>query len=165
QAGVTDNVAIARVQLYVDNVLRGTDTVAPYAWSFDPTSVPAGTHTVTVVAYDRAGNAGRATMQVTTRLPAPPPTITIPQHYSHIRIAELAYDGTPLGTLETQLLQHSVDVVIVEQDYLAAISAIAPNTPTLIYTNFSSLYTHALTDYLYYAYTHHFNPEGAFYHA
>jgi hypothetical protein len=90
---------------------------------------------------------------------------SIPRHYAHIRIAQLAYGGTPLGRFEEQLLRNSVDLVIANPAYLARINAVAPRTPQLLYTNLSSLYLDLLTDWLNYADRRGFDREAAFYHA
>jgi hypothetical protein len=89
---------------------------------------------------------------------------SIPQHYSWIRLAELAYSGTPLGSFEQNLLRTSVDLVIPNTDLLPDLHAIAPKTPDLIYTNVSSIYRELLTDWLNWADAHHVNRESAFYH-
>jgi hypothetical protein len=88
----------------------------------------------------------------------------IPQHYSWIRIAELAYQGTPVGSFESQLLQQSVDLVIQGSENLSNFAAAAPGTPQLIYTNLSNIYGSLLTNWLSYAHAHGMNPEDAFYH-
>jgi hypothetical protein len=100
----------------------------------------------------------------TRELLSAPPLPTIPQHYSYIRIAQLAFDGTPLDSTTTQLLQNSVDLVVSGLTELGPIAAIAPNTPQLIYTNTSSLYLNLLTAWMNYAYSNGVNPEVAFYH-
>jgi hypothetical protein len=92
------------------------------------------------------------------------PLPTIPQHYSNIRIAELAYQTTPLDSTETQLLQTSVDLVVPWAGNLAAIAAIAPNTPQLVYTNLTNIYGSLLTDWLAYADANGLPRESAFYH-
>jgi hypothetical protein len=96
---------------------------------------------------------------------APPANLPpIPRHYDHIRIAEFAYQGTPLGTFEQGLLQNSVDVVIPNTSYVDQISATAPNTPQFIYSNASNIYRELLTDWLNYADAHGYNREDAFFH-
>ena len=100
----------------------------------------------------------------TRELLSAPPLPAIPQHYSYIRIAQLAFDGTPLDSTATQLLQHSVDLVVSGLSELGPIAAIAPSTPQLIYTNTSSLYQDLLTAWMNYAYSNGINPEAAFYH-
>jgi hypothetical protein len=93
------------------------------------------------------------------------PTLpSIPSHYSHIRIAELAYSGNPMGAFEKQLLANSVDLVVPSNRYLATIEQTAPNTPKLIYSNISNLYLDLLTDWLNYADAHGVSRELAFYH-
>jgi hypothetical protein len=94
----------------------------------------------------------------------PPPSPAIPRHYSHIRLAELAYFGLNLGPLETKLLRDSVDLVVPDTAYLGNINAVAPHTPQLIYTNASSIYQDSLVDWLAYADAHGISRESAFYH-
>jgi hypothetical protein len=90
---------------------------------------------------------------------------TIPQHYSWIRLAELAYSGTPLGSYEDQLLRNSVDMVVTDLPSLSQhIAQVAPNTPQLAYINYSSLYGSLLTDWDNWADAHGVSRENAFLH-
>jgi hypothetical protein len=162
-ASATTANSISKVEFYLDNVLRAT-TTGPYRWDFDTTTTANGTHTLMVKAYDLAGNVGQASETVTTSNGATLPPPTIPQHYNWIRIAELAYSGTPLGALEQQLLQNSVDLVVSAASLESQIHAVAPNTPQLVYTNVTSLYLNLLTDWLTYADAHGLSREEAFYH-
>lgn len=57
-ASATDNVAVARVELYANSALLATDAVAPYAFSWDSRAVPNGTVNLVVKAFDAAGNVG-----------------------------------------------------------------------------------------------------------
>jgi hypothetical protein len=163
-ANTIDRAGIARVNFSVDGVLQGTDTIAPYNWPLDPSALSVGRHTFTVAVFDRAGNSSSTTVQFSTWQLPTPTGLRIPQHYSWIRIAELAYSGTPLGAFEQQLLRNSVDLVVPNGGYLSAINAIAPNTPQLVYTNASSLYLNLLTDWLNYADAHGVSREAAFLH-
>jgi hypothetical protein len=86
------------------------------------------------------------------------------RHYSHIRVAMLAYTGTPVGAIEQKLLRESVDLVIPNVSYLSQFDKLAPGTPQMIYTNVSNIYLDLLTDWLDYADRHGFDREGAFYH-
>ncbi|WP_375764763.1 Ig-like domain-containing protein [Archangium gephyra] len=54
-ATASDSVGVARVELYVDGTLLGTDTSAPYEASWDSTTVADGAHSLTARAYDQAG--------------------------------------------------------------------------------------------------------------
>jgi len=56
-ADAADNVAVAKVDFFVDGNLVGTDTSSPYAISWNSTSVANGSHSFTARATDTAGNA------------------------------------------------------------------------------------------------------------
>jgi hypothetical protein len=164
QATAMDSVGVTKVEFYLDNVLRAVSLTAPYVWNFDSSSASNGTHTLSAWAYDAAGNIGRTSISVTTQNDTALPRPTIPQHYPHIRIAELAYTGTPLDATALQLLQNSVDLVVPAASLLSAIHALAPNTPQLIYSNFSNLAQDVLLDWLAFADAHGYSRESAFYH-
>ncbi len=57
-ATATDDVAVTKVEWYVDGLLKGTDTTAPYEVKLDSTTLANGTHTLEVKAFDAAGNVG-----------------------------------------------------------------------------------------------------------
>jgi regulation of enolase protein 1 (concanavalin A-like superfamily) len=62
---------LARVEFLSGTTILGTDTTAPFAWSW--ANVPAGTYTVTARAYDAAGlTATSAAVSVTVAAAAPP---------------------------------------------------------------------------------------------
>ena len=54
-ADATDDQGVTRVEFYVDGVLRGTDTSAPYAYDWSVGKASYGSHTVMARAYDAAG--------------------------------------------------------------------------------------------------------------
>ena len=64
-ATATDNVGVTKVELFVDGVLNGTDTAAPYAFSWNTTGLSNGVHALQVAATDAAGNVGHSTVSVT----------------------------------------------------------------------------------------------------
>ena len=55
-ATAADDTAVTKVEFYIDGVLKSTDTVSPYAYSWPTTGVTAGVHSLTAKAYDAAGN-------------------------------------------------------------------------------------------------------------
>lgn len=57
-ASASDDVGVAKVELYVDGALLGTDTSSPYEFSWNTTTVADGSHTLQSKAYDAAGNVG-----------------------------------------------------------------------------------------------------------
>lgn len=60
-----DNVAVTRVELSVDGTLYATDTTAPYAFSWNTAGYAEGAHTLTLNAFDAAGNSATATSSAT----------------------------------------------------------------------------------------------------
>lgn len=99
------------------------------------------------------------------KTPTTPPGLpTIPQSQSWIRVAQLAYSGTPLSAYERSLLRSGVDLVIPNLSIVSDIAAISPDTPQLIYTNVSNIYQSLLTDWLAYADRMGYDREAAFYH-
>ncbi|HEY1187889.1 MAG TPA: Ig-like domain-containing protein, partial [Gemmata sp.] len=159
--------AFDRIEFRLNNVVRAVSATAPAEWTFDSTTVVNGTYTLTVRAFDSAGNVTSKDLVLAVSNPNmdPLPEPVIPQHYSYIRIAQLAYSGTPVtGAFEQQLLKNSVDLVVPNPIYLPTIQGASPDTPQLIYSNVSNLYQGLLTDWLQYADRTGASRELAFYH-
>ncbi len=102
--------------------------------------------------------------------PAAPPRVAVvrpevPRHHAHIRIAMLAYHGNPMGPFEDDLLRKHVDLLITDPIYLKHVHEVVPQTPQLLYTNTSSLYSDLLLDWLTFADAAGVSREEAFYHA
>ena len=93
-----------------------------------------------------------------------PPVNSDRQNYSHIRVAMLAFSGTPLGNFEQGLLKKSVDLLIPNVQYLDRYNSASPGTPQLIYTNLSNIYLDLNTDWLNYADKNRIDREAAFSH-
>ena len=73
----SDNVGVARVDLLVNGQTVGSDTSAPYQFSWNSTSVANGTAQLKAVAYDAAGNSGQSailTLSVSNTVTPPPDT-------------------------------------------------------------------------------------------
>lgn len=60
-ATANDNVGVTRVDFLVDNVVKGSDTTAPYSLTLDSKTLTNGSHTLVARAYDAAGNSGAST--------------------------------------------------------------------------------------------------------
>ncbi|MBI3043009.1 MAG: hypothetical protein HYY78_09315 [Betaproteobacteria bacterium] len=75
-ASASDDVGVAGVEFQLDGVNGGAeDTAAPYAASWDTTAAANGTHTLTAVARDAAGNRTTSepvTVTVSNNSPSPP---------------------------------------------------------------------------------------------
>ena len=61
-ANASDNVGVSRVELYVDGVLTGSDTTAPYQIAWNTTTATNGSHGLQTRAFDAAGNVGSSTV-------------------------------------------------------------------------------------------------------
>jgi YD repeat-containing protein len=69
-ATASDNVGVAGVQFLVDGTpLAAEDTAAPYSASWNTTTATNGTHTLTALARDAAGNTTTSTVTVTVDTP------------------------------------------------------------------------------------------------
>jgi hypothetical protein len=105
--------------------------------------------------------------------PTPTPTPTsgnpslpgVPRNIDWIRLADLAYYGTPFDAATQKLISQYVDLVIPNGGYLDQIAKLSPDTPQFVYTNVSNLYLGMYTDWLEYADRNHLSRESAFYHA
>ena len=79
----SDNVGVTQVTLYANGQMVGSDSTAPYEFSWDSTSVPNGNATLTAYAYDAAGNTGISSGIVvnvqnqTTVVDTTPPSVSI----------------------------------------------------------------------------------------
>ncbi|MGP0593604.1 Ig-like domain-containing protein, partial [Nitrospira sp. T9] len=80
-ANANDNVGVIGVQFRLQGANLGAeDTTNPYSTSWNTTTVPNGSYTLTAIARDAAGNTTSATRTVTvsnTTAPPPPPTSTL----------------------------------------------------------------------------------------
>lgn len=65
-ANATDNKAVDHVTFSVDGNILSNVSTAPYAYSWNSSSVPNGSHTITATAYDTSGNTAVSTVSVTT---------------------------------------------------------------------------------------------------
>ena len=104
-ASASDPDTIAKVDFYVDNVLKYSDTTSLYSWYWDIGSYSDGPHTLKVIAYDHFG--ATATKSVTVGIDHDtPPTGTITSHYTNEYISGTqtfkvnAYDGSWIQKVE-----------------------------------------------------------------
>ena len=90
QGTATDNVGVTKIELEVDGVVVTTTTVTaatsvPFSFSWNSTTKPNGSHTLSVKAYDAANNAGSASISVSvsnstaTAIDTTPPVVRITQ--------------------------------------------------------------------------------------
>lgn len=60
----SDNVGVAKLQIYVDGVLKATSTTNTASYNWNSRKASSGFHTITVKAYDAAGNIGQSSVSV-----------------------------------------------------------------------------------------------------
>jgi len=79
QVDAADNVGVASVTVSVDGASLGSDSTAPYTFTWDTKSSLNGSHTLVATAQDAAGNKSTASMSVTVNNIADttPPSISI----------------------------------------------------------------------------------------
>jgi hypothetical protein len=109
-ANASDNQAVAGVQFQIDGVNFGTPiTTAPYARTWDTTTVATGGHTITAIATDTSGNTASANVSVTVTTSsgdktAPTVTITAPINNSTwagtITLAANASDNVAVASVQ-----------------------------------------------------------------
>lgn len=75
-SSVSDNDSIDYVEFYYDTTLIGSDSTAPYSYTWDTSAVSNGTYELTARAYDLSGNVASSTaVGVTVTNTAPPPPV------------------------------------------------------------------------------------------
>jgi hypothetical protein len=67
RASASDDVSVAKVEFYVDNTLKSTDTLAPYSYDWKVPGSPNKSYTLSAKAYDAQGNATSAGVTVTAK--------------------------------------------------------------------------------------------------
>jgi len=70
QASALDDDEVSKVEFYIDDELKSTDTISPYAYSWDTTLYAGDTRTIKVTAYDNASQTSYSEISVTV-LPNP----------------------------------------------------------------------------------------------
>ncbi len=65
QVQATDNIAVSKVEIYIDNVITTTLTVAPYNYSWNTTAAADGSHMIKAIAYDNLNQTNIAQVGVT----------------------------------------------------------------------------------------------------
>ncbi|HUS26098.1 MAG TPA: Ig-like domain-containing protein [Nevskiaceae bacterium] len=72
---------VSKVEFYVNNAIKSSDTAAPYSYSWDASAVANGTYSLTAKAYDVAGNISSTAISVAvkntdTQAPTVPTNVT-----------------------------------------------------------------------------------------
>jgi Domain of unknown function (DUF4082)/Bacterial Ig-like domain/Bacterial Ig domain len=113
-ATASDNIAVIGVEFKVDGVnLGGLDTVSPYSVTWNTTTVANGTHTLTAIASDGAGNTTTSTTVTVTvsNADVTPPTVamTAPANGATVSGATLAVSATASDNIGVVGVQFKLD--------------------------------------------------------
>ncbi len=74
-ASSSDNILLDKVEFYIDGVLAGTDSTSPFSVTADISLLSEGTHSITAVAFDVAGNNFTTPSPTTFIIDRTPPTV------------------------------------------------------------------------------------------
>ncbi len=105
-ASATDNVGVIRVDFYVDNVLKGSKTSAPYSITLNSTTLSNASHSYVAKAYDASNNVGSSTaFNFTINNPvsdttAPTVSVTTPGSSGMITLSASASDNVGVSLVE-----------------------------------------------------------------
>lgn len=109
-ATATDNIDVARVEFYLDNVLQATITSPAYVWYWNTALGSNGVHTLAAKAYDAAGNAGQSgdiAVTVFNDITAPTVSISAPDNNATVSgtvtVAAVAIDNVAVSKVEFYL--------------------------------------------------------------
>jgi len=81
-ATASDNVAVTRLELYEGASRLGSDTSAPYSFTWNTRQGPNGARTLTLKAYDAAGNVATVDRTVTVDNDITPPAVALATPYT-----------------------------------------------------------------------------------
>lgn len=97
EVNATSLTDISKVEFYLQDSFAYGDTTIPYEWSWDTTKYPNGAYTVTVSAFDDAGQSITKRIQVVVKNSESPPwplisiCVTVGIGVTSITIALLGY--------------------------------------------------------------------------
>ncbi len=77
QASASDNIDINKIEFKLDGNLLGEDTSAPYSYSWNTLTIPNGSHQLSAIAYDTAGNQNTSSVTISVNNDTTSPTISI----------------------------------------------------------------------------------------
>jgi hypothetical protein len=127
QGSALDDVAVTKVEFYVDGQLNGSSTLAAFSFAWNTATAANGAHTLAVKAYDAAGNAGSASLSTSVSnatladTTAPAVAITSPANGDTIRSA-ITITATATDAGGIKLVYFYIDGVLCASDAAAPYS-------------------------------------------
>jgi len=124
-ASASDNVAVAGVKFLLDGSPLGPEiTAAPFEQMWTTTSAANGSHTLTAIARDRAGNATTSVVNVTVANDTAPPSVTLISPSGGAALAgTVAVTAAASDDLEVARVRFSVDGTPIGEDTAAPFEA------------------------------------------
>jgi hypothetical protein len=127
--GASDNVGVTKVELYAGTALVGTDTTAPYSFSWDTTKVANAVYGLLAKAYDAAGNEGTSTTVnvAVSNTVTPPPVvpltvaITNPKNGTKVR-GNVTIQAAASDSVAISKLSLSIDGIVKATGNLTSLS-------------------------------------------
>jgi subtilisin family serine protease len=105
-ASASDNVGVSKVEFYANGGLIGPDTSSPYSMSLDTTKYADGSLSLSVKAYDAAGNVASRSISVTiantTISPTPTPTPAVSPTPTPVPVPAVSPTPTPTSVTWTK---------------------------------------------------------------
>jgi hypothetical protein len=121
-ATASDTGGVAKVELYADGTLIGTDTSAPYEAIWNSAFVGEGAHTLFAKAYDHAGNVHTsATVGVTVDHTPPATALDAPAQNALVR-GTVAVSATASDSLGVERVEFYADGMLIDTDITAPYS-------------------------------------------
>jgi hypothetical protein len=116
-ATASDTHGVAKVELYVDGTLLGNDTSEPYQVSWNTSGMVEGAHTLTLKAYDTAGNAATsAAVVVNLDSTLPDVALTSPAqgswHRGTVELEATASDNQGVARVEFYVEVYNEDTLL-----------------------------------------------------
>lgn len=73
----SDNMQITRIEFYVDDILKGQDSISPYSISLNPSDIGSGTHQIKAKAVDESNNTAEDTISINVLVDVISPSVNI----------------------------------------------------------------------------------------
>ncbi len=132
-ASANDNTGLAKVEFYVNGVLRATDTTAPYVYAWDTKVTANGKINLTVKAYDLSGNVNSDSIQVIvaggdTQAPTAPSNVTAVADPTNKVVVKWSPSTDNIGIAGYRIIRNKITVGQVNSVTEYVDTAVLPDT-------------------------------------
>ncbi len=132
-ATARDNVGVTKVELYVNGVMRSSDTAAPYGFDWDTRVTANGKVNLMAKAYDTAGNVNSDSIQVNvaggdSQVPTVPGNVTAELNAANKVVVKWTASTDNFGVAGYRIIRNDVTVGQVGPELLYADAGVLPKT-------------------------------------